>query len=123
MPTAADVQRWRAAEPPPPVPLTRAALAIRIGIIALLFGLTIVLAPQLTPRDMAGSILPLFVFPALFGLLWSLFSATVVATFLMREGSRISLLACIGYGFLLAAASTALIWPRVAPSGPYGPGP
>ena len=99
---------------------------IRIAALVGLFVFVQVVVPvlfRLRVGDMRGSLLPYFAVPALFGILWLLFSSAVVAAFLMREGSTVSSLACVGYGFLLSVVATVLILPRIMPSGSSGPGP
>ncbi len=72
---------------------------------------------------MRGGIWAYYAIPGLFLFLWLLYSVTVIARFLMRDGSTISPLACVSYGFLLAVAAIVLLLPRILPHGPSGPGP
>ncbi len=101
-------------------------IAARIAALIASFVLVVLFTPaaiRLRFGDMSGSILPYFVVPGLFAVLWLLFSALAIAALLMRDGSTISPFTCIGIGFLLAAAATVLISFRLPISGPYGPGP
>src|SRR5437660_1185023 len=98
----------------------RVVALIAVFVVIVLFGPVII---RLRFGDMTGSILPYFVVPGLFAILWVLFSAFTIGALLMRDGSTISPFTCIGIGFLLALSATILISFRLPISGPYGPGP
>jgi hypothetical protein len=98
----------------------RVIAVIAFFIVVVLFGPVVI---RLRFGNMTGSILPYFVVPVLFAILWILFSAFTIGALLMRDGSTISPFTCIGIGFLLAVTATILISFRLPISGPYGPGP
>jgi hypothetical protein len=74
-------------------------------------------------RNWSGSLLPFIVIPVAFAVLWLLFSLVSVGSLLIRDGSRISVLACVGIGLLLAIVGIALIFARLPSFPAYGPGP
>lgn len=78
---------------------------------------------MLSLGDMRGSILPLIVVPCLIGALWLLLTLVLIVALVLRAGSKISSLACIGYGLLMAIAGTAIILSSLPHYGAYGPGP
>ena len=99
---------------------------IRIAGIVGVFVLVQLVVPvvvRLGVGDMRGSLLPHIVVPALFGILWLLFGSTLATAFRRREGSTVSGIACVGYGFLISVVATVLILLRILPSGSSGPGP
>ena len=130
-PTQADAAEWRrhaeanAALAPSP----GSAIGIRVTVLLLAFTLVVLAGPALvqinagSSRQWSGSLMPYLVIPILFGVLWLVFSVASIGTLLVRDGSRISPLACIGIGLLLALAGTFLIFALRPPIPPYGHGP
>ena len=91
-------------------------------------GVVFIAAQTLVPHfvraeEMRGGILAYYAIPDLFLFLWLVFSVSVVVAFLIRDGSTISVFACVGYAFILAVACTFVLLPRVLPHGSSGPGP
>ena len=129
-PTPQDVVAWQHTHSDaPPTQSPSGRLGIRIVVIAVAFGLAVLIGPAILQasagptRNWSGSLLPLILLPIVFGILWLLFSVVAIGALVVRDGSRISSFACIGIGFLLALVGTLLVFALLPPVPPYGHGP
>jgi hypothetical protein len=73
--------------------------------------------------DMRGSLLPFFVFPAAFVILWLLLTGGMALFVRGADGRALPFWIPALCGFGLALVATVLLYFRLMPHGSYGPGP
>jgi len=130
IPTPQDAAEWQQIQSASPQSQSlNGRLGIRWAVIASVFGLAVLAGPAILQasagptRNWSGSLLPLILLPIVFVILWTLFSVVVINALAIRDGSRISSVACIGIGFLLALVGTFLVFALLPSIPSYGHGP